>query len=206
MQSLTRTVRLTIHPDRDGPASRGGPGHNPFAGSPAMIGLGRHSEFHVRCRGEPDPATGYLIDIKVIDHAVRNAAASRLAASVRDTPHTDPLRGLSHITRDLADRLGPIFDSLRWSLSPYLSLDMHAADPTRVILRQQFDFSASHRLHVPTLADARNRELFGKCNNPTGHGHNYRLAPAIASESDGTASLHAVTLWETDRTSSTYPA
>ncbi|XP_064474570.1 6-pyruvoyl tetrahydrobiopterin synthase-like isoform X1 [Ornithodoros turicata] len=36
-------------------------------------------------------------------------------------------------------------------------------------------FSACHRLHSPFLSDEENRELYGKCNNPNGHGHNYKL-------------------------------
>ena len=35
------------------------------------------------------------------------------------------------------------------------------------------EFSASHRLHNSELSDAENRELYGICNNPNGHGHNY---------------------------------
>jgi 6-pyruvoyltetrahydropterin/6-carboxytetrahydropterin synthase len=35
------------------------------------------------------------------------------------------------------------------------------------------EFSASHRLHSPQLSDEENRELYGICNNPNGHGHNY---------------------------------
>jgi len=38
---------------------------------------------------------------------------------------------------------------------------------------EQFEFSAAHRLHVQGLSDEENRALFGKCNNPNGHGHNY---------------------------------
>jgi 6-pyruvoyltetrahydropterin/6-carboxytetrahydropterin synthase len=38
-----------------------------------------------------------------------------------------------------------------------------------------YRFSASHRLHAPGLSDAENAELYGKCNNPYGHGHNYRI-------------------------------
>ena len=38
---------------------------------------------------------------------------------------------------------------------------------------RQYRFAASHRLHAPQLNDAENRELYGKCNNPYGHGHNY---------------------------------
>ena len=50
----------------------------------------------------------------------------------------------------------------------------------RVTLRQSYEFSAAHRLHVPSLSDAENRQLFGKCNNPAGHGHNYRVEPVVA--------------------------
>lgn len=42
-----------------------------------------------------------------------------------------------------------------------------------ILLTQQFEFSAAHRLHNPDLSDDQNRKLFGKCNNPHGHGHNY---------------------------------
>lgn len=35
-------------------------------------------------------------------------------------------------------------------------------------------FSASHRLHCPELTPFKNQEIYGKCNNPNGHGHNYK--------------------------------
>ena len=45
-------------------------------------------------------------------------------------------------------------------------------------------FSASHKLHNPNLSDEENRKIFGKCNNPNGHGHNYTLEVVIAGEID----------------------
>ena len=44
-----------------------------------------------------------------------------------------------------------------------------------VHLSRRYGFFAAHRLHAPTLSDAENRSLYGKCNNPYGHGHNYVL-------------------------------
>jgi 6-pyruvoyltetrahydropterin/6-carboxytetrahydropterin synthase len=41
------------------------------------------------------------------------------------------------------------------------------------------EFSASHRLHNPALSDAENRELYGICNNPNGHGHNYAVEVTV---------------------------
>jgi 6-pyruvoyltetrahydropterin/6-carboxytetrahydropterin synthase len=45
-------------------------------------------------------------------------------------------------------------------------------------------FSASHRLHNPNLSDAENEEIFGKCNNKNGHGHNYTLEVMVEGEVD----------------------
>ncbi|KAJ6645353.1 6-pyruvoyl tetrahydrobiopterin synthase [Pseudolycoriella hygida] len=40
-------------------------------------------------------------------------------------------------------------------------------------LTRKESFSASHRLHSPMLSEAVNEQIYGKCNNPNGHGHNY---------------------------------
>jgi 6-pyruvoyltetrahydropterin/6-carboxytetrahydropterin synthase len=44
------------------------------------------------------------------------------------------------------------------------------------------EFSASHRLHNPALSDEQNRRLFGPCNNPHGHGHNYVVEVSVRGE------------------------
>jgi len=46
------------------------------------------------------------------------------------------------------------------------------------------EFSASHRLHNPDWSEERNREVFDKCNNPHGHGHNYIVEVVVAGEID----------------------
>jgi 6-pyruvoyltetrahydropterin/6-carboxytetrahydropterin synthase len=45
-------------------------------------------------------------------------------------------------------------------------------------------FSASHRLHTPALPEAENARIFGKCNNPYGHGHNYELQVTVRGPVD----------------------
>ena len=45
-------------------------------------------------------------------------------------------------------------------------------------------FSASHRLHNPALPDDENRRLFGLCNNPNGHGHDYEVEIVVRGEPD----------------------
>ena len=41
------------------------------------------------------------------------------------------------------------------------------------VVTRRYEFSASHRLHSTRLCEDQNRVLYGKCNNPYGHGHNY---------------------------------
>lgn len=45
-------------------------------------------------------------------------------------------------------------------------------------------FNAAHRLHVPEWSDEKNREVFGLCNNPNYHGHNYNLTVKVTGEVD----------------------
>ncbi len=51
-------------------------------------------------------------------------------------------------------------------------------------LTRVFDFSASHRLAHPDWSDERNQEIFGKCSNSAGHGHNYVLEVTVAGRMD----------------------
>ena len=51
-------------------------------------------------------------------------------------------------------------------------------------LTRRYHFSASHRLHAESLSEADNRETFGKCNNPFGHGHNYIAAVTFSGPVD----------------------
>lgn len=52
-----------------------------------------------------------------------------------------------------------------------------------------YRFSASHRLHSPELSDVENDRLYGKCNNPFGHGHDYILEITVAGVPDETTGL-----------------
>jgi 6-pyruvoyltetrahydropterin/6-carboxytetrahydropterin synthase len=49
-------------------------------------------------------------------------------------------------------------------------------------LTRRYIFSASHRLHCDELTDEQNRDVYGKCNNPHGHGHNYALEVTVSGQ------------------------
>lgn len=53
-----------------------------------------------------------------------------------------------------------------------------------VYITRRERFAASHRLARPDWSDAKNLEVFGKCSNPNGHGHNYELWVTVKGEQD----------------------
>jgi 6-pyruvoyltetrahydropterin/6-carboxytetrahydropterin synthase len=50
---------------------------------------------------------------------------------------------------------------------------------------RRYQFAASHRLHTARLSEEENRRLYGKCNHPYGHGHNYVLEVSARGPLDG---------------------
>jgi 6-pyruvoyltetrahydropterin/6-carboxytetrahydropterin synthase len=53
-----------------------------------------------------------------------------------------------------------------------------------VYVTRRVRFNAAHRLHNPNKPDEWNRQMYGKCNNPNWHGHNYTLEVTVAGEPD----------------------
>ena len=53
-----------------------------------------------------------------------------------------------------------------------------------VYLTRKIEFSASHLYHNPAFSADENRRVFGKCNNPHGHGHNYVLEISVSGAVD----------------------
>lgn len=175
MIELRRTVRFSVSP--------GGHAHTPaasgYGGNPAPRGLARHVELDVACAGDADPRCGYIVNIKTIDHAVRDGALPLIARACDEQPHADPATLLPAIIAAVAQRLPVPLRSVRWHASPYASFEMRSDQPASVVIRQRYELAASHRLHVDEWTDEANRAAFGKCNNPSGHGHNYIVEPEV---------------------------
>ena len=51
-------------------------------------------------------------------------------------------------------------------------------------LTRRYMFSASHRLHSDEMSEEQNRAVYGKCNNPYGHGHNYMVEITVSGPVD----------------------
>lgn len=192
MVQLSRTVRANLGGGHPGELPAGPNGH---AGQPAMLGLGTYYEFEVCCRGEPDEATGYLVNIKHIDQAVRASVLHRVHAAILTDASRDPGLMLPELARALSASLEVRLVALNWKLSPTYALEYRMNKPSDILMRQRFEFAAAHRLNVSSLSPEENRAVFGKCNNPSGHGHNYEIEVCIRKP----LTEHAMHLAELER-------
>ena len=173
MYELSRRVRFSFSPAR----LRG------VVDATDDAAVGAFYELEVICRGELEGVTGYLMNISVIDGAVRAHALGLLGDALAgwvagsDRPAGDVLVS---VVAALQPALGGAVSAVRWWLSPYHSIRCEASRMDRIILSRQFEFSAAHRLHCPQFSPQENRNVFGKCNNPTGHGHNYKVEATVS--------------------------
>jgi 6-pyruvoyltetrahydropterin/6-carboxytetrahydropterin synthase len=60
-----------------------------------------------------------------------------------------------------------------------------------VELGRRYRFAASHRLHNPQLSETENYRIYGKCNNPYGHGHNYTVEVRFSGSIDPASGMIA---------------
>lgn len=148
-----------------------------------LAGLVPFAAVTVTVSGGVDPRTGMLVNIKVIDGIVRDVAVGlvrgaeplgtgRLATALFDA-----------LARELSGR-GHRVEGVQFALSPYLHVAVTREERPMVRLSQRFEFSAAHRLHCASMSESENLEVFGRCNNPNGHGHNYELEVTVVGAPD----------------------
>jgi 6-pyruvoyltetrahydropterin/6-carboxytetrahydropterin synthase len=74
-----------------------------------------------------------------------------------------------------------------WTSDNFFDLGILAGklDEVRMVyLTRKAEFSASHYYHNPAFTPEENQRVFGKCNNPNGHGHNYTLEVTVRGDVD----------------------
>lgn len=161
----------------------------------SKYGHGHNYVVEVTVAGAIDPASGMVVNIVDVDRVMKQFVTGPLADKhlsyevphFRDTPPT-----LENIARFVADRFSAHFSDpaarlarvIVWE-SPTLWATLNLEkEPPMVALTRALDFAAAHRLHAPGLSDAENQRIFGKCDNPNGHGHNYGVEVTIVGEPD----------------------
>src|SRR5687767_13933976 len=90
-------------------------------------------------------------------------------------------------TRDCAPWYPPIGPfGRRWPIREALLV---------LTITRRATFAAAHRLYLPTWDDARNADVFGRCANPGGHGHNYVLEVTVGGTLDPETGMIADLKW-----------
>lgn len=158
---------------------------NTFSANPPYEGIGPVLSLAAAVEGPIDPLTGMLVNIKEIDRILRRVALGLFShpAGVNNSTRIADL--LSACYEQCSQSLAPLtLSSLRLAPSPWTYFEIRQKEIPMVRMSVRFEFAAAHRLHCDTLDERRNTELFGKCNSPNAHGHNYELEVVLGGKPD----------------------
>jgi 6-pyruvoyltetrahydropterin/6-carboxytetrahydropterin synthase len=152
---------------------------NSWGGWNSSLQIGIPLALQVTVEGPVERPSGYICNIKLLDDTLREAF-NRAVAEVEPL-QLSFLELLNAIAAALPSQFfkqaGPQSTirlvGLRLVVSPQLSFGCSFEESEMLTITQQFEFSAAHRLNCRELSAEQNQDLFGKCNNPNGHGHNY---------------------------------
>ncbi|MBN2137457.1 MAG: 6-carboxytetrahydropterin synthase [Sedimentisphaerales bacterium] len=177
MHRLVREVRFSVNPFLEGL----GGGCNSFASKPSGEGLAVFLELCVELTGEVDGETGFVVNVTEIDEQVRSSAVPLFAERIRAEFLAGRHITLSKTAQMLVGAWGVLngrfalaeLSRLGVKLNPFRKLSIDSQDGAMVYFSEKFEFAATHKLWNDGFSEQRNFEVFGKCANPTGHGHNY---------------------------------
>jgi 6-pyruvoyltetrahydropterin/6-carboxytetrahydropterin synthase len=197
MHKAGRQVRFSINPF----LTKDSEGFNSFASKPAGEGLSIFFELSVEVAGEVEPSTGFVVNVIDIDKKVREFVVPIFAERIRENYRQGKHIGLFDIAGllraawgQLADKFGtasPVrgpndqvsngarISQLSLKLNPFRKVKIESEDFKMIYFSEKFEFAATHKLWNDAFSDERNFEVFGKCANPTGHGHNYVVEVTI---------------------------
>jgi 6-pyruvoyltetrahydropterin/6-carboxytetrahydropterin synthase len=183
MHTLGRQVRFSINPFLPEDSE----GYNSFASKPAGDGLSVFLQLCVEVVGEVEPATGFVVNVAEIDKNVREFAVPIFAERIREDFRRGRHVGLSGMAEllgsawvQLANKFGTAkLSKLSLNLNPFRRIAVDSQDLEITYFSEKFEFAAMHRLWNEHFSDERNQEVFGKCANPSGHGHNYVIEVTI---------------------------
>ncbi|MCH7945614.1 MAG: 6-carboxytetrahydropterin synthase [Armatimonadetes bacterium] len=152
---------------------------------------GHNYVLDVTARGTVDPRTAMVVNIKLIDDVLQERVVRRFGQkSINDevegfSDSTPCLENLLLYFRDeLCDLPGGVeLIAIRLEELPDFYGEW-TKEGDQVTITRSYEFAASHRLHNESLSDEENARIFGKCNNPNGHGHNYVLEVTVSGDPD----------------------
>ncbi len=188
MHKLARQVRFSVNPF----LSEETEGYNSYASKPPGEGLSIFFELGVELVGEVEPTTGFVVNVLDIDKQVRADVVPVFAERIKKDFGQGKHVGLYAIARllesawgQLADKFGRAsLNKLSLALNPFRKVTADDRNCSMIYFSEKFEFAAMHKLWSDEFSDERNLEVFGKCANPAGHGHNYVIEVTIKLAAD----------------------
>ncbi len=143
--------------------------------------------------GEVEPSTGFVVNVLDIEQNVREYAvplfAERIRERFRQGRHIgffEMVELLRAVWGRLADKFGRAkLSGMSLKLNPFRKMAIDGKDSKMIYFSEKFEFSAMHKLWNDEFSTGRNFEVFGKCANPTGHGHNYIVEVTVKLPTGG---------------------
>ena len=164
--------------------------HTLFGRWASRFNHGHNYVLSVTVEGIVDPLNGMVVNIKRVDDVLRDqivGICDQRSLNDEVPALTGQVTCLENVLRWIWDLLPGVLPresmlvGLKLEEMPTLYAEMNA---TSLTLTRTYEFAAAHRLHAPTLSQEDNLALFGKCNNPAGHGHNYVLEVTVEGDPD----------------------
>lgn len=193
MVTLSREIRFQFIPSEYAGERKSA---NTWGGWPSAGLVAPWLRLRLELIGTPDPTTGYLCNIKVIDDLLQQIVNQDLIPAYAKNPLNTNAVELIKLAYNRLVALWPHTEgakgrvsSLAMEVTPYLQYTIKSEILEMVEMTQQFEFSAAHRLHCSQMSPTENQAFFGKCNNPNGHGHNYVVDVTVAAN-EGNFDLH----------------
>ena len=170
MLTLTRGVDLIYHPDQQ-KLALGGVGCLSLVQVPVRL--------WVTLAGPVPVDEGFLVHVAKINAALRQSLAEQ-EIKIRNSLE------VFEWAREVLKRKFPDFNVLRLKLelSDRLSITWLKERQEMIQVSKKYELAASHRLCNPDWDDKRNTEVYGKCSNHQGHGHNYLLEVTLRGKPD----------------------
>lgn len=189
MHTLSREVRFSVNPFLDEQCQ----GFNVYCSRPCGEGLSLFLALVIELQGPVQNDTGFLVNVVNIDKEVRRNVIGMFVEEIKKTfrknTHlsTDDLVGLLEKASGFLENKFPgnELKALRLKLNPFRNISLVSKDKKMFYFSEKFEFDASHKLWNDQFSDEKNFEIFGKCANPAGHGHNYVIEVAVRSPIGG---------------------
>ncbi len=155
-----------------------------FGSAASKTGHGHNYRLRVTLAGEVDSESGLIVPFAMTNGALRairkefdHKNINVDVRGMRDLPVTT-----ESLARYIREKLNVDLPVSRVKLYELPGFFAEYIGGEQCLLGVSRRFHAAHRLHNPVLSDDKNRAIYGICNNPNGHGHEYKVEATIGGK------------------------